>query len=274
MPVCLVSAMVEPMTSGIELGLDGNGIASLIVNRPGSRNALSWAAQEAFANAVEAVAADEAARVLIVTGAGGQFVSGGDLKQLAGHPEPQAGERLNRVMSAALDALARLPIPVIAAVDGDAVGGGCEVITACDLRVASAAARFAFRQVQNGLTSGWGGTARLVRLIGQSRAMDLLLSGRSFGAAEAQAMGLVHRIAPQGAGALDAARQWASELSVLPRGALAATKALVLAAAYQSPGEISVTEREAFVGLWPTADHLEAMRAFVEKRPPLFNQEN
>src|SRR5690606_34526099 len=102
------------------------GIALLRVNRPAARNALTWTAQEEFAAAVTA-ARNEAVRVLIITGAGGSFVSGGDLKELAGHPEAAAAERLNRVMSGALAGLLELPYPVIAAVEGDAVGGGCEI---------------------------------------------------------------------------------------------------------------------------------------------------
>ena len=167
------------------------------VNRPAARNALTWSAQEGFAQAVAAARAADA-RALIITGAGQAFVSGGDLKELANHPEAAAGERLNRVMSAALDDLVALPCPVIAAVNGDAIGGGCEILTACDLRLAAPGARFAFRQVHNGLTTGWGGAGRLVALIGQSRATELLLTGRTFDAAEAQALGLVHRLARAG----------------------------------------------------------------------------
>ena len=176
-------------------------------------------------------------------------------------------------MSAALAQLTDLPCPVIAAVDGDAVGGGCEILTACDLRVASADARFAFRQIHNGLTTGWGGTSRLVALIGQSRAMELLLTGRTFDAAEAQALGLIHRVAPMGTGALDAAYAWAEELRQLPRHALAALKTLVQAATYLPSLNANRLETQLFTRLWPAADHIEAMDAFVQKRAPRFNQD-
>ncbi len=259
------------MSSGIEFTVD-DGLALIRVNRPATRNALTWAAQEAFAAAVDVAARDASIRCLIITGAGESFVSGGDLRELSGHPEAAAGERLNRVMGGALARLAGLPYPVIAAINGDAVGGGCEILTACDLRVAAAGARFAFRQIHNGLTTGWGGTARLVALVGLGRAMELLLTGRTFDAAEAHALGLVHRVAPAGQSALDAARQWAAELARLPREALAANKALAHAAARLSPAEVNRLETELFVGLWPSADHIEAMAAFLEKRAPLFNQ--
>jgi len=113
-----------------------NNIATLIVNREKARNALNWAAQAQFAECVTAVAQDPAIRILIITGAGQvAFVAGGDLKELSRHPEAEAGASLNRVMRTALDHLTQMPIPVIAAVNGDAVGGGCEILTACDLRI-------------------------------------------------------------------------------------------------------------------------------------------
>lgn len=260
------------MSKGVEYEVRPDGIALLRVNRPAARNALSWAAQEAFAAGVAAARRDDAIRALIITGAGGSFVSGGDLKELAGHPEAAAGERLNRVMSAALAQLADLPYPVIAAVDGDAVGGGCEILTACDLRVASAGARFAFRQVNNGLTTGWGGTARLVALVGQSRAMELLLTGRTFDAEEARILGLIHRVAPPGTVALDAAYGWAGELLQLPRHALAAIKTLVHAATHLSAHDANRLETQLFTHLWPSPDHIEAMNAFTQKRVPQFDR--
>lgn len=270
----MISAIVSGMNSGIEFDVNGDGIALLRVHRLAARNALTWAAQEAFAEAVISARRDEALRVLIITGEGRAFVSGGDLKELARHPEPAAGERLNRVMSAALSGLIELPYPVIAAINGDAIGGGCEILTACDLRVAATGARFSFRQVQNGLTTGWGGTARLVALIGQSRAMELLLTGRTFDAAEAHEMGFIHRITPTGNEALDAAFAWAGELSRLPRRALAATKALVHAAAHLPPVDAHRLEAQLFTNLWPSADHIEAMEAFAAKRPPIFNRDS
>lgn len=261
------------MSKGIEYRVNADGVGLLRVNRPAARNALSWATQEAFAAAVAAARRDESLRVLIITGTGEGFVSGGDLKELVNHPEPAAGERLNRIMSAALSELAELPCPVIAAVNGDAIGGGCEIVTACDLRLSAAGARFAFRQIHNSLTTGWGGTARLVALIGLSRAMELLLTGRTFNAAEAQAMGLIHRIAAPEADVLDAAFGWAEELRRLPHRALAANKALAHAAAHLSPPDTNSLEAQLFINLWPSADHIEAMEAFTAKRPPVFNRD-
>lgn len=261
------------MNRGIEFEVNAAGIALLRVNRPAARNALTWAAQEGFAAAVAAAARNESVRALIITGAGGAFVSGGDLKELAGHPEAAAAERLNRVMSGALAGLLELPYPVLAAVEGDAVGGGCEILTACDLRLASAGARLTFRQVQNGLTTGWGGTARLVSLVGQSRAMELLLTGRTLDAEEARSIGLIHRISLPGEDVLEAAYAWAEELLRLPHRALAAIKSLVHASAHMSLPDANRLETQLFVNLWPSPDHIEAMAAFAEKRTPVFNRD-
>ncbi len=265
--------MVDSMTSPIEYMVDDHNVGVLRVNRPEARNALNWAAQEAFAEAIHTAARDASLRALIITGAGDRaFVSGGDLKELVDHPDADAGERLNRTMSHALADVIALPIPVIAAINGDAMGGGCEILTACDLRLAAPHARFAFRQVPNGLTTGWGGTGRLVELLGQSRAMELLLTARLFDAAEAYRLALVHRVTGEGEDALTAALAWAHELVQLPRRALAATKALVHTATHLPLEDTGRLEAQVFINLWTSADHLEAMAAFNEKRPPRFNQ--
>ena len=247
------------------------GIATLRVNRPEARNALNWSAQEGFAAAVAEVAGNTAVRVLIITGTGDKaFVSGGDLKELSQHPEREAGERLNRVMRDALVALTRLPIPVIAAVNGDAFGGGCEILTACDLRVAASQARFCFAQVRNALCTGWGGTGRLVNLLGQARSLDLLLTARIFTAEEAQQMGLVQQVVDEAALAT-AVTALAHSLSQLPQQALAASKQLVYAASQPPSQAINQLETSLFVDLWSQPDHLEALAAFREKRKRITN---
>ncbi len=249
-----------------------NGVGVLMINRPEARNAFNWQAQARFAAVVDEAAADDDLRVLIITAVGERvFASGGDLKELAAETSPEAGERLNRLMGAALTRLTTLPVPVIAAVQGDAVGGGCEIMTACDLRMASSGATFTFAQVKVGLTTGWGGAGRLVRLIGQSRAMELLLTGQTFDAQEALEMGFVHRLVPQRGNVLRSAVAWAELLAKLPREALAATKQLVQAAGYLSIEAVNELEGELFRGLWKRPDHLEALAAFLEKREASFN---
>jgi enoyl-CoA hydratase len=248
-----------------------DGIATLRVNRPGARNAMNWTAQAQFAAAVAKVGRDTAVRILIITGAGDKaFVSGGDLKELSQHPEREAGERLNRVMRDALVQLTRLPIPVIAAVNGDAFGGGCEILTACDLRLAASHARFCFAQVRNALCTGWGGTGRLVNLLGQARALDLLLTARTFSVEEAVQMGLVQQVVAEGDGLETAVAQLAQSLIKLPQHALAASKQLVYAASQLPVAETNQLETKLFVDLWSQPDHLEALAAFREKRPSVF----
>lgn len=265
--------MNEVATDVILYRVDKQGIAVLQVNRPQARNALNWAAQERFADVVNHVDSDSDVRILIVTGSGDHaFVSGGDLKELQQNLEKDAGERLNRVMSGALAQLRQLSIPVIAAINGDAFGGGCEIVTACDLRLAGSQARFSFAQVRNALITGWGGTNNLVGLIGQSHALELLLTGRIFDAEEARQMGLVHRVVAEEVDVFEAAYEWAADLIKLPREALAATKRLVYATGHLSGTELAQMETGLFVGLWDTPDHLEALNAFAEKRPPVFNQ--
>ena len=262
------------MTNPITFEIMENGIAILRVNRPQARNALNWTAQEAFATAVSQTAQNKAIRILIITGTGDKaFVAGGDLKELVNHPETEAGERLNRTMSRALAELTELPIPVIAAVNGDAFGGGCEILTACDLRICASHARFSFAQVKNGLTTGWGGTGRLVPLIGQSQAIELLLTARLFDAEEAKRLGLIHRIVPPDEAVLAAAIAWAEEILPLPKGALASTKALAHAAIHMPLPETYAAETTLFVNLWSQPDHIEALNAFVEKRKPEFNKD-
>jgi enoyl-CoA hydratase len=245
-------------------------IAILQVNRPEASNALNWATQDAFATAVQQ-AHDDPPRVLIITGAGQRvFIGGGDLRELHDHPEPEAGMRLNRVMQGALNQLTELPCPVIGAVNGDAAGGGTEVLTACDLRLSIPTARFHFVQVRMGLTSGWGGTARLVRLIGQSRATGLMLTGQSITAEEAYRLGFLHRVLPVGESVLDTAVAWAQKLAALPRHALAAEKKLLQAATSDSLHEGYRRETTAFLPLYGAPDNREAIVAFMEKRKPRF----
>jgi enoyl-CoA hydratase/carnithine racemase len=194
------------------------------------------------------------------------------LKELSQNTDTNAGQRLYRVMNQALTKLTQLPIPVLAAVNGDAFGGGCEILTACDLRLAVPQARFSFAQIRNGLTTGWGGTGRLVRLIGHSRAMESLLTGRVISASEAQQIGLVHRLLDEGEDLLTAAYAWANELTNLPRQTLASFKELVYTASSSSLAATNQREAELFTQLYGQPDHLAALQAFMEKRQPNFNQ--
>jgi enoyl-CoA hydratase len=248
-------------------------IGVLRVNRPEARNALSWEAQDAFAAAVRQAASDAKLRVLIVTGTGSHaFVSGGDLRQLAGDPQPEDGRRLQRTMTDALNRLQALPLPTIAAVNGDAIGGGAEILTACDLRLAAAHARIRFAQVQVGLSTGWGGGVRLIRLVGLGHGLDLLLTGRYVPPDEALRIGLLQEVVPEGEDLLARARALAHRLRRLPADALAGVKAMAYAAAGQPATVARQREEALFLSLYGSENHREALRAFLERRPPRFNQ--
>ena len=264
-----IAKILSAMSNFIDYQID-RGVAVITIDRPEVRNALNWSAQAQFAAAVEKADGDPSLRVLIITASGDKiFTAGGDLKELADRPEEAIAERLNHVMGAALDRLTQLPAPVICAVNGEAIGGGVEIMTACDLRLAAEHARFRFAQVRVGLTTGWGGAARLVHLLGASRAMDLLLTGRQIEAQEALNMGFIQRSVKRGEVLAEALR-WADELRILPRAALAALKRLTWQKANQSLTMAYQLEKELFVSLWPSADHLEAMAAFRDKRRPRF----
>lgn len=258
------------MSNEILFEMDDSGVGVLTVNRAAARNALNWAAQEQFLDVVTAVSQTPTARALIITGAGDKaFVAGGDLKELVQHPDPDDALRLKRTMSSTFDKLQALPIPVIAAINGDTFGGGCELIVACDLRIAAPHARFCFAQIKMNLTTGWGGIKRLVPLVGAAHATDLLFTGRTFDAAEAHRLGLIHRIAEEDA--LSAAKAWAKELVYLPQDGLAAMKQMVQTAV-SNPAKLDDLEQHLFRTLWTSPNHTEAVNAFLEKRPPIFNQ--
>lgn len=240
-----------------------DGIATLRFNRPQARNALNWAAQEQFALQIERVAQDKTVRVLILTGREDVFVSGGDLKELSQGDFETNGQRLSRLMSGALAQMCRLPIPVIAAVNGHAVGGGCEIMLACDLRLASPEARLNFAQVRLGLTTGWGGAARLVKLIGRSRATEILLRARALSAGEALRLGLLHAVADEDQDVAQMAQTWAEELADLPAEALAAMKQLLHATQVAGEQRAAQLERRLFNQLWGRPAHREALDAFL-----------
>ncbi len=250
-----------------------NGKAILTIDRPQAMNALNWAAQRKFAEAVDIMSRTNGLRIAIITASGNRsFVSGGDVKEIANNPDPEAGDRLNRVMGTALERLTTVRFPVMAAINGDAVGGGCEILTACDLRVAAPHSRFRFAQINMALTTGWGGSPRLFHLIGLSRALDLLLTGRFFNAQEALSIGFVNRLSPEGESVLELANKWADELIELPSQALAAMKELAWSSTRLPRAQVLSLEKSHFIDLWLRDDHREALEAFSEKRSPEFNR--
>jgi enoyl-CoA hydratase len=248
--------------------VDGR-IAVLTINRPDKLNALNAGVLGELACALEQARDDDAVGAVIVTGAGPKaFVAGADIAEMAAMTPSEAREfaRRGQKIGALMDGLGK---PVIAAIQGFALGGGCELAMACHLRVAGPKARFGQPEVQLGLIPGFGGTQRLPRIVGEGRALDMVLSGRMVGAEEAHAWGLVNRIASDEE-ALDEAKKVANE--ILSKGPVAVR--LCLEAVRRGAGMTldDALEHEAalFGVVFSTDDMKEGTAAFVEKRAPRF----
>jgi enoyl-CoA hydratase len=240
-------------------------IGLLEVKRPRVRNALDWEGMASFARTIEALYKKDELWALIVTGTKQAFVSGGDLKALSQDTSQADGLRLAALMGNALQRLEALAFPTIAAINGPARGGGAEIALACDLRVMGADADLGFVQVKLGLTPGWGAGQRLVRMVGYSRALEWLGTGRVLSAPEALQYGLANRLAPAGQ-ALNAAQEFALELAAQPQGALRAIKRLLRVGITLPPETAASLERAEFPPLWAADEHLAAVRRFLEKR--------
>jgi enoyl-CoA hydratase len=243
-------------------------IATLTVNRPDKLNALNDRVIEELGDAIDAVRADPDVGGVILTGAGRAFVAGADIAQLESHGAVSAKALAMRGQ----DVFRRFetsPKPTIAAVNGFALGGGCELAMACHLRVASDAAKFGQPEAKLGLVPGYGGTQRLTRLVGKGRALQLLLTGEMIDAAEAYRIGLVNRVVPA-AELLGAATGLLQ--TILANGPLAVAACIeaVNHGADASLDDALALEATAFGLLAATEDKREGTRAFLEKRPPRF----
>lgn len=247
----------------------GPGIYQLTVNRPAALNALNAATLAELGLAIARVAADPGARTLLVTGAGEKaFVAGADISEMQALSADQArvfSESGMRVMHA----LEALPVPVIALVNGYALGGGCELAMACDWIIASERAVFGQPEVNLGIPPGFGGTQRLTRLVGRARALELVTTARQVKADEALAIGLVTRV-------VSAAELLETGLAVARTIAAKAPVAVRLAKqAVQRGQDLDLAnacahETSLFALAFATADQQEGMRAFVEKRSARF----
>lgn len=248
----------------VRLEVDG-GIATIRLDRPKALNALNAAMQEEIrAAAVEAGERKDVAAV-VVHGGDRAFAAGADVKEMETMSYADMVDRSTH-LQAAFTALAAVPKPTVAAVTGYALGGGCELALCCDFRVAGEGARFGQPEILLGIIPGAGGTQRLARLIGPSRAKDLIFSGRQVGAAEALAIGLADEVVPD-ADVYEAARRRVARYVGGPALALRAAKEAVdrgLQVDLTSGLEI---ERLLFTGLFATADRTTGMRSFREEGP-------
>ncbi len=219
---------------------------------------------------VAELAASEAIRAVVLTGAGERaFSAGADVKEFPGAADPERWRRQIRYIWDVSEKLAALPQPVVAAVNGLAYGGGLELTLFCDLRLASARARFALSEVKLGLFPGTGGVQRLPALIGVARAKDLIMRGEPIAAAEAERFGLVNRVVAADRLAAESLAL-AQSLAERPARAVRTIKRLVDGAAGLSAAQERDREIDANVEIIQTADAREGFQAFIEKRPPRF----
>lgn len=254
-----------PMSQTLLIEPHPDGITVLTINRPAARNALDLATMRDLAAAIADLAAKPSLRAVVLTGAGiDAFCSGGDLNELSHFPSANDGLDMISIMGDALLTLERLPVPVIAAINGYALGGGSEVALACDLRIVDANTRMGFVQVRMALTPGWGAGQRLLRIVGYPRAMDMLLSGRIMNAAELLETGLVNRVVERGA-ALTNALEYAHQIAIHPPEVVRGIKALLQAGLNQPYEAALQTERDIFPPLWAAEPHLQAVEAFLNR---------
>lgn len=237
-------------------------VATLTINRPATRNALDMDTMYALADAVEQLHDDTAIQVVIVTGAGGAFISGGDLNELHALNSRADAARFTDLMRHTLNRLAELPIITLAAIEGPARGGGCEVALACDWRVATHTASLGFAQIHLGVTTGWGGAHRLHRLVGYARALELLALGEPISAEDAWRMGLVNRLAEPGQ-AMSVAHTLARAVAVQPPEVVRAYKRILAA---ETAHEANALERDQFPELWVGEAHVRAIERFRQGR--------
>jgi enoyl-CoA hydratase len=240
-------------------------IGIITFNRPERRNALDVEAMTAFAAAIHEMA-NQPLAALILTGAGDKaFCAGGDLADLSQRRTAADAAAMTALMGDALIELESLPFPVIAAINGFALGGGSEIALACDLRLLDETAHLGFLQARRGLTPGWGAGQRLLRLVGYSRALDLLLNATVLSANDALALGLANRIAPAG-GAFAAAMGLAARIAGLDRSVILAVKTLLRAGLTQPYPDALLAERALFPDLWAGETHQQSLDEFVNAK--------
>jgi enoyl-CoA hydratase/carnithine racemase len=251
--------------SEVKLGFDVRGIASITVNRLDAGNSLSFRSQQAFAEAVNSMAAMPFLRTVMITGSGNLFISGADILELRQYPTREDGARLATVMGDALNKLEDLPLISIAVINGPAHGGGAEIALACDIRLMAAEADIAFVHAGLGLLPGWGGGERLARVVGHAHAMELMASGRVLGASEAWSIGLVNAVHPRSE-LMNAAETLAEQIAEKPQAATSTIKRMFRAYRALSPAKARQKEREAFVELWDRDERRELFKKWGKEK--------
>ncbi|WP_432843683.1 enoyl-CoA hydratase/isomerase family protein [Dactylosporangium sp. CA-092794] len=250
----------------VRVEVDG-GIATIRLDRP-PMNALNIQVQEELRAAAREASEREDVRAVVLYGGEKVFAAGADIKEMAGMGYAEMAARAG-ALSSALDAIARIPKPVVAAITGYALGGGCELALTADWRVTAEDAKLGQPEITLGVIPGAGGTQRLSRLVGPARAKDLIMSGRFVTAPEALAMGLVDRVVPAEQ-VYEAAVALVKPYVTAPALALRAAKLAVDGGLEMDLASALALESQLFAALFGTEDKAEGMAAFVEKRKPTF----
>jgi enoyl-CoA hydratase/carnithine racemase len=249
----------------VETSVDGH-VALLRLNRPEARNALSPEMMEEIASALERLDPDPDVRCVVIAGSDEVFAAGADIRAMS---ERSFAEALYHPAAAFWKRLAAVRTPMVAAVSGWALGGGCELALACDLIVASDTARFGQPEINLGIIPGGGGSQRLARVLGKQRAMELVLTGRRVSAEQAAEWGLVNEVV-EGEGWLEAALELAGRVAAQPPIAARLGKQAVIAADETTISAGLEEERRLYELAMATEDRVEGMKAFLEKREPKF----
>src|SRR5213080_4810444 len=236
------------------------------LNRPQALNALNSALNAELARAIAAFDADEGIGCMLITGSEKAFAAGADIKEMA---DKSAIDMFMGDFAGTWHAAANARKPIVAAVSGFALGGGCELAMQCDLIIAADTAKFGQPEIKLGVIPGIGGTQRMTRALGKAKAMDLILTGRMMDAVEAERAGLVARVVPA-ASLLEEAMKVAETIAAMSLPAVLAAKEAVNRAFETSLAEGVRFERRVFHSLFATNDQKEGMAAFVEKRVPQF----
>ncbi|MEA2658900.1 MAG: enoyl-CoA hydratase [Candidatus Binatota bacterium] len=241
-------------------------VGVVTLNRPQALNALSYGLVKDLSLAMQELDQDPEVRAIVVTGGEKVFAAGADIKEMAdrGPFDERIQERL-----AYRDKINKITKPVIAAVSGFALGGGCELAMSCDIIIAAENARFGQPEVNLGIIPGSGGTQRLAHVLGKHRAMELVLTGDMLSASEAERLGLVNRVVPAEL-VLEEAKNVAKKIAAKPALAIKAAKEAVLKAANAPLDEGLEFERKSFYLLFASEDRSEGMKAFLEKRKAEF----
>jgi enoyl-CoA hydratase len=251
----------------VMLRREADGVAVVTIDRPERRNALNLDVKRRLTAIIETLEADPAVRVVILTGAGGVFVAGTDVAEMAGMTPT---EHTLLATDQVFTTLRRCPKVLIAAIEGYALGGGCELALACDLIVAGESAKLGQPEIRVGIMPGAGGTQRLLRAVGKYRAMRMVLTGEPVDARDALGMGLLSDLVPDGT-ALERAMDLARTISRMPPLAVRAIKE-VMQLGQDVPLETALhLERKAFQLLFATQDQKEGMNAFLGKRAATYS---